>query len=42
MDNDKHLGNISNDIHDRNIVSSVCDLNQRSNSTILDFNACNI
>ena len=37
-----HLGNyISNDIHDRNIVSSVCDLYQRSNSTISDFNACN-
>ena len=42
VDNDKHLGNyISNDIHDRNIVSSVCDLYQRSNSTISDFNACN-
>ena len=27
VDIDKHLGNyISNDIHDRNIVSSVCDL----------------
>ena len=35
VDNDKHLGNyISSDIHDRNIVSSVCDLYQRSNSTI--------
>ena len=31
----------SNDIHDRNIVSIVCDLYQRSNSTISDFNACN-
>ena len=42
VDNDKHLGNyISNDIHDRNIVSSVCDLYQRSNSTISNFNACN-
>ena len=42
MDNDKHLGNyLSNDINDRNIVSSVCDLYQRSNSTISDFNACN-
>ena len=39
VDNDKHLGNyISNDIHDRNIVSSVCDLYQRSNSTISDRN----
>ena len=38
VDNDKHLGNyISNDIHDRNIVSSVCDLYQQSNSTISDF-----
>ena len=37
VDNDKHLGNnISNDIHDRNIVSSVCDLYQRNNSTISD------
>ena len=42
VDNDKHLGNyMSNDIHDRNIVSSVCDLYQRSNSTTSDFNACN-
>ena len=42
MDNDKDLGNnISNDTHYRNIVSSVCDLYQRSNSTISDFNACN-
>ena len=41
VDKDKHLGNyISNDIHDRNIVSSVCDLYQRSNSTISNFNAC--
>ena len=39
VDNDKHLGNyISNDIHDRNIVSSVIDLYQRSNSRISDFN----
>ena len=36
------LGNyISNDIHERIIVSSVCDFYQRSNSTISDFNACN-
>ena len=42
VDNDKHLGNYtSNDIYDRNIVSSVCDLYQRINSTISDFNACN-
>ena len=42
VDNDKHIGNyISNNIHDRNIVSSVCDLYQRSNSTISNFNACN-
>ena len=42
MDNDKHLGNcISNDIHDRNIVSSVCDFYQRSNITISDLNSCN-
>ena len=32
---------ISNDIHDRNIVSSVCNLYHRSNNTISDFNACN-
>ena len=39
VDNDKHIGNyISKDIHDRNIVSSVCDLYQRNNSTISDFN----
>ena len=37
VDNDKHLRNyISNDIHDRNIVPSVCDLYQQSNSTISD------
>ena len=42
VDNDKNLGNyISNDIHDGNIVSSVCDLYQRSNSTYSDFNAYN-
>ena len=44
VDNDEHLGNYiskSNDIHDRNIVSSVCVLYQRNNSTISDFNACN-
>ena len=42
VDNDKHLGHyISNDIHDRNIVSSVCDLYQRSNCTNSDVNACN-
>ena len=42
MDNDKHIGKyISNDIHDRNIVSSVWDVYQRSNSTLSDFNACN-
>ena len=42
VDNDKHLGNYrSNDIHDINIVSSVCDLYQQSSSTISDFNACN-
>ena len=42
VDNDKHLGNYtSNDIHGRNIVSSVCDLYQQNNSTISNFNACN-
>ena len=42
VDNDKHLGNyISNAIHDRNFVSSVCDLYQRSNGIISDFYACN-
>ena len=40
VDNVKHHGNyISNDIHDRNIVSSVSDLYQRSNGPISDFNA---
>ena len=45
VDNDKYIGNyLSNDIHDINIVStsSVCDLYQRSNSTISDFKFCNI
>ena len=39
---DKHLGNfISSDIQDRNVISSVCDLYQRSNSSIPDFSSCN-
>ena len=38
---DKHLGNyISTDIHDRNIIANVCDLYQRSNSIITEFQAC--
>ena len=38
VDIDKHIKiYISNDIHDRNIVSSVCDLYQRGNSTISDL-----
>ena len=35
---DQYLRNyISNDIHDRNIAYSVCDIYQRSNSTISDL-----
>ena len=42
MNSDKHLGNfISSDIQDRNVISSVCDLYQRSNSIISDFSSCN-
>ena len=39
---DKHLGNfMSSDIQDRNVISSVCDVYQRSNSIISDFSSCN-
>ena len=42
VNSDKHLGNfISSDIQDRNVISSVCDLYQRSNSIISDFSSCN-
>ena len=42
VNSDKHLGNfISSDIQDRHVISSVCDLYQRSNSIISDFSSCN-
>ena len=40
---DKHLGNymyIFTDIHDENILANICDLYQRSNSIIAEFQAC--
>ena len=41
VQSDVHLGNyISTNITDRNIVGNVCDLYQRSNSVISDFNVC--
>ena len=41
IQSDVHLGNyISTNITDRNIVGHVCDLYQRSNSVISDFNVC--
>ena len=41
VQSDAHLGNyISTNITDRNIVGHVCDLYQRSNSVISDFNVC--
>ena len=41
INNDVHLGNyISSDILDRNIMSNICDLYQRSNSIINDFRVC--
>ena len=41
VQSDVHLGNyISTNITDRNIVGHVCDLHQRSNSVISDFNVC--
>ena len=40
VNSDMHLGNfISSDIQDRNVISSVCDLYQRS--IISDFSSCN-
>ena len=42
LNSNKHLGNfISSDIQDRNVISSVCNLYQRSNSIISDFSSCN-
>ena len=42
VNSDKHLGNLfPSDIQDRNVISSVCDLYQRSNSIISDFSSCN-
>ena len=42
MNSDKHLGKfISSDIRDRNVISRMCDLYQRSNSIISDFSSCN-
>ena len=42
VNSDKHLGNFSSsDIQYRNVISSVCDLYQRSNSIIYDFSSCN-
>ena len=41
VQSDVHLGNyISTNITDRNIVGHVCDLYQRSNSVISDFDDC--
>ena len=41
VQSDVHLGNyISTNITDRNIVGHVCDLYQRSNFIIRDFNVC--
>ena len=38
---EKHLGNfMSTNIYDRNIISNVCDLYQRSNLLISDFRVC--
>ena len=42
VNSDKHLGNfISSDIQDRNVISSVCDLYQRSSNSVSDFSSCN-
>ena len=41
VEHEKHLGNyVSTDIADRNIISDVCDLYQRSNLKIGDFRVC--
>ena len=41
VDSEKHLGNyIATDIYDRNIMNSVCDFYQRSNSIINGFRVC--
>ena len=40
-EHEKHLGNfLSTNIYDRNIISNVCDLYQRSNLLISDFRVC--
>ena len=42
VNSDNHLGNfIFSDIQDRNVISSVCDLYQRSNGIISYFSTCN-
>ena len=41
VDNDSHLGNyVAADLRDINITKHVCDLYQRSNNVISNFNAC--
>ena len=41
VEHDKHLGKfLSTDIYDRNIITNVCDLYQRSNLLISDFRVC--
>ena len=41
VEHEKHLGNfLSTNIYDRNIISNVCDLYQRSNLLISDFRVC--
>ena len=41
VDHDSHLGNyVATDLRDNNITKHVCDLYQRSNNVISDFNAC--
>ena len=41
VDHDSHLGNyVATDLRDINITKHVCDLYQRSNNVISDFNAC--
>ena len=41
VDHDSHLGNyVATDLRDINITKHVCDLYQRSNNVISDFNVC--
>ena len=41
VEHEKHLGNfLSTNIYDRNIISNVCDLYQKSNLLISNFRVC--